>query len=74
MTTRFFTWLRRFYDLPLFHAKRPRRRKPLKSIRKSLDFQRRGPFTVHVFDRLNRVRLSAFPRDTEALCNETPAR
>src|SRR5260370_17038300 len=43
MATRFFTWLRRFYDLPLFRAERPLRRKPLESIRKAkqfLDFER----------------------------------
>src|SRR5260370_14704079 len=43
MATRFFTWLRRFYDLPLFRAERPLRRKPLESIRKAkqfLDFDR----------------------------------
>jgi|GEM_PF-1838684 len=43
MSTRFFTWLRRFYDLPIFRAERPLRRKPLESIRKAkqfLDFER----------------------------------
>src|SRR5438132_11248429 len=43
MTIRFFTWLRRWQNLPEFRAERPSRRKPLESIRKAkqfLDFER----------------------------------
>ncbi len=74
MSVRFISWLRRWRHLPLFHRERPRRRNPLKSIYKSLDFQRQGVIAVYVYDQLNRICLSAFPRDTETVCNETQAR
>jgi len=60
---------RRFW---LYGPKRRRRRKPLKSIPESLDSQRDGISTVHVYDQLNRL-VAVRPQDTKALGNETPA-